>query len=202
MIIKAREKFKSIKNIYISKKKYSHKYSILEISNYGTVRFKYNNSDEYVYPKYSKNNCGYLRVNLILYSDIKCVKHVMIHRLVCSYWNDSLDKPIVNHINGDKLDNYYKNLEWCTIKENTIHAYNNNLISVAKGEKVHSSRLTEDMIINDIVPLLKNKVPYKEISNIINNKYNLNIWPSTISNLLSRRSWTHIKELSDLEYYR
>ena len=34
---------------------------------------------------------------------------------------------VVNHIDGDKLNNYYANLAWITVSENTKHAYDNNL---------------------------------------------------------------------------
>lgn len=70
------------------------------------------------------NSRGYRRVTL--YSPIK--KKFFVHRLValhfCECANDEL---VVNHIDGNKLNNTATNLEWVTRSQNDLHAYKLNL---------------------------------------------------------------------------
>lgn len=49
-------------------------------------------------------------------------KSFKVHRLVAGAFLDGSGEQI-NHIDGDKHNNHYSNLEWCTNQENTIHAY-------------------------------------------------------------------------------
>jgi hypothetical protein len=55
-------------------------------------------------------------------------KTYKIHRLLALQFIENIDnKPFINHINGIKNDNRLENLEWVTAKENTVHAWDNNL---------------------------------------------------------------------------
>ena len=74
-------------------------------------------------------NSGYLAVALRI--DGK-TKRFLVHRLVASAFlgvNDDLD---VNHIDGNKLNNASRNLEYVTKSENTRHAINLGLMRVSE----------------------------------------------------------------------
>ena len=68
-----------------------------------------------------RNSNGYHRVN-IRDNDNK-YKGFVIHRLVALVFIPNPEnKPVVNHINKDKLNNKLYNLEWVTVRRNVIHA--------------------------------------------------------------------------------
>jgi len=64
-------------------------------------------------------------------------KEMFAHRLVALAYipNDDERKTIVNHKDGDKLNNTVDNLEWVTPSENNLHAYETNLSSGKKHNK-------------------------------------------------------------------
>ena len=86
-----------------------------EVSNLGKVR----NIKSGRVLKTSLNNNGYLR--LFLCENNKR-KHLYLHRIIATAFIDNPDeKPCVNHIDENKLNNDLSNLEWCTVRENLIH---------------------------------------------------------------------------------
>ena len=75
--------------------------------------------------KPSLTNWGYLRV-VLQYNHTR--KHMRVHRLVAEAFLLNIEnKPEVNHIDGNKLNNHVDNLEWVTAKENHHHAVNTGL---------------------------------------------------------------------------
>ena len=75
--------------------------------------------------KPTKNPRGYLHVTFT--KDNKRYDY-RVHRLVAMTFIDNPNnKEQVNHIDGDKLNNYLNNLEWVTAEENIEHAKTHNL---------------------------------------------------------------------------
>lgn len=67
------------------------------------------------------NGNGYLKITLTI-EGIQIQRY--IHRLVAElYVPNPNNKKQINHINGNKQDNRFSNLEWCTNSENQIHAH-------------------------------------------------------------------------------
>ena len=72
-------------------------------------------------------------------SDNKISKQYSVHRLVAMTFIDNPNNyKIVNHIDENKLNNNVKNLEWCTLLQNTIHSC---------GKKVSKINIKSNKII-------------------------------------------------------
>lgn len=80
--------------------------------------------EHYIAPTFTST--GYYKVELMKNHIRRSFK---IHRLVAiAFIPNPLNKPYVNHLDGNKLNNHVSNLEWCTQKENITHAYETGLI--------------------------------------------------------------------------
>jgi hypothetical protein len=68
---------------------------------------------------------GYYKVGL--WKDGTKDRHI-VHRIVAKHFvSNPHNKPQVNHIDGNKLNNNASNLEWCTPSENSQHAFDTGL---------------------------------------------------------------------------
>ena len=95
-----------------------------EVSNMGRIRTYYKTKDYFAEIKSEPNPVsGYLQVHLTL--DTGKAKTYRLHRLVAKAWVDGWreERDVVNHIDGDRLNNAASNLEWVSVSENNKHAY-------------------------------------------------------------------------------
>lgn len=112
----------------------NNNYSRYEISNYGNVRNKIILKNSII--------SGYKTISLT--DKNKNQKTFLIHRLVAKIFilGESDINNIVNHKDGNKFNNYYKNLEWTSPRKNTIHSIGKKIQQIDK----HSDEIIETFL--------------------------------------------------------
>lgn len=152
-------------------------------------------------PRYLVSSCGkiwdtyrerYLSTHLDKGGYVRCSLEVtrknwkmfFVHRLVANNYLNTNALPVVNHIDGNKLCNDVSNLEWCTIKENNIHAYQKGLKKARKGEEHYEGKLTEKDVI--VILSLRGIKYQREVAEMFN------VSQTMISSIYNKRTWKHI----------
>jgi len=93
---------------------------------------------------HDENKQGYLRVTL---AKNGVNKRFAVHRLVAmAFIPNPENKPAINHKDGNKKNNHYSNLEWCTNSENNKHAHKTGLNNGRLGKSKYSIAIQETVI--------------------------------------------------------
>lgn len=107
---------------------------------------EYTIKEDGIYNKFGRklkgaiDNRGYRRMKL----NGKAVRE---HRAIALKFVPNPDnKPQVNHIDGNKLNNHPSNLEWVDNSENQLHAYEMGLNIPTSKEEHHNSKLNMEMV--------------------------------------------------------
>jgi hypothetical protein len=95
-----------------------------DLPNYGVTRdgmvYSYRNQ-RYLKPwksVHKRKGGTYSRLRVTLQGKV-----YLVHRLVAMAYIPNPDNlPMINHIDCNPLNNHVDNLEWCTARENTLHA--------------------------------------------------------------------------------
>jgi hypothetical protein len=157
-----------------------------EVSSRGRVRRSVGNSGtrKGLVIKLQINHGGY---PVVVLHHKERMKGVTVHRLVAAaFIGPKPDGLQVNHKDGDKQNNLVYNLEYVTPSENLRHSYGLGLQVPKRGEKSNLAKLTSDKVL-EIRKMVEDGWYQKRIAE------RFRIDQSTVSNIITGKSWGHLK---------
>jgi|SRR5690554_901147 len=142
----------------------------------------FNSKNQFIKP--SKCVTGYLKVSLVSQDGRRM--YASVHRLVAeAFIPNPLNKPYVNHKDGDKINNKVTNLEWCTPTENMRHAVD--VLRRGVGDNNGNKTINEELA-HKICKLLEQGHTNKEISD------SLNVQAYIVSFIRVGKTWTSVSK--------
>ena len=123
---------------------------LYQVSNYGRVKsLEKNAGRSFRKSKILNLNLDTSKYGFYVLSCNSKIKHFTAHRLVAkTYILNKEDKPQINHIDGNKLNNNIYNLEWCTDKENKEHGWKNKIYKYCEKryKKIYQYDLNKNLL--------------------------------------------------------
>lgn len=151
------------------------------VSNYGRIKSLEKSNKLYksiLKPNITKK--GYCSVALHFGKDNK-YKRRSVHRIVAiAFIKNPNKKPCVNHIDNNPSNNCIKNLEWCTYKENLLHA--KRCGRMQKGTERHNNALSEKQVLEIFASTMEQR-PLAKI---------YNVHQGTVAKIKTGQNWSHL----------
>ena len=138
----------------------------------------------------SVNSRGYIQISLLKHDEKgKSVVTIMAHRLI---WiiNHGLiydTNLVINHIDGNKLNNNISNLELVTHRRNIRHALDNGLNVSLKSEQKPNAVFTNDQVIKFRKLYESGGISQQDIVKIVGCD------KTTVSYMLSKKTYKNVK---------
>ena len=161
--------------------------SLYEVNEKGEIRslyhwngHKYEKRKKPYILKQTNTTTGYKKVELA--KDGK-KKSLRVHRLVATaFIPNPMNKPYINHIDGNRINNCVENLEWCTQHENVVHAYETGLNKISHITKEELQKYVENGLTFHQI-MKKKHISVKRLQNYykiygvrnLSNKYNIDL---------------------------
>jgi len=126
---------------------------------------------------------GYLYLNLNY-------KRYSVHRIVAEVYSGEVSENLkleVNHIDGNKFNNHFLNLEWCTRSHNVKHSYKNGLQKKKLGEANVYSKLNKPKVMAIRSLYESGDYSYSELAK----EFTVSI--SAIARIITRKTWKHVE---------
>ena len=109
-----------------------------------------------------RDKYGYFRVSL---SKEGKVKAISVHRLVAMTFIEGDSKLTVNHIDGNKLNNHFSNLEFISSSENVKHAHQIGIVP-KPVQKVGTENLRSKLNEKQVREIRKSEISYRKLAKI------------------------------------
>lgn len=128
------------------------------------------------------NASGYLTIDL---RKDKTRAAGIVHRLVAkAFIANPEDLPIVNHMDSDRRNNHFSNLEWCTQQHNVQHSYDSG--SNSNAADLHPRRVLSSAIVAEMKALFRNGTSRNALVELYGFKY------CTIDKAVRGINWSNV----------
>lgn len=158
------------------------KYRLLYINKQGDLFFSSDHPNAKQTPTLYTDRDGYFRIWVTNNKGER--KFVLYHRVLMETFSDKKFHHLtVNHIDGNKKNNDFKNLEWASVVENLKHQHRIVGVNYAFGERHGGRKINQ----NQAMEILESSADIKSLAK----KYNISI--SQIIRIKSGKNWSCLK---------